>query len=90
MNTKTTEEKIAVMQAFVAGRKIEYSARSGPRWYPVEDPIWNWHTMDYRIARLTFPIQIVRFNQQGFPGKPEVVNSVSELPVGETLRILPQ
>lgn len=90
MNTKTTEEKLAVMQAFVAGRKIEMAAKSDARWYPVENPIWNWYTMDYRIAPLTFPIKIVRINQHGFPGEPKVVNSVSELPVGETLRILPQ
>jgi hypothetical protein len=52
---KTTEEKIAIMQAFVDGKEIEYKshkAENGDLLRPnkhVTEPTWNWPTFDYRI-----------------------------------------
>ena len=53
--TKTTAEKIAVMQAFERGKPIErFSYRCGEGWLPTKDPVWDWHLFDYRVA-LTKP-----------------------------------
>lgn len=48
---KTTAEKIAVMQAFERGEKIE-SANIGIKHFEpiVGNPLWNWYAMDYRVA----------------------------------------
>lgn len=54
---KTTEEMIAVMQAFVEGKKIEGSV-SGKTWELTEAPLWDWRTVDYRVAEeLPLPIE---------------------------------
>ncbi len=51
-----TKEKIAVMQAFVDGEKIErrphYCALQVHDWYAVnqDDLVWDWKNSDYRIA----------------------------------------
>lgn len=49
---KTTEEKIAIMQAFVEGKIIESSKRGNDNWtrFPCE-PNWNWDDLDYRIKQ---------------------------------------
>lgn len=48
----TTEEKIAVMQAFVEGKEIEVAAQSDLScWIPVEIPAWNWEECVYRIKQ---------------------------------------
>lgn len=48
---KTTKEMIAIMQAFVEGRQIEYTKRHSAikSWTPTIVPIWDWHENDYRI-----------------------------------------
>lgn len=46
-----TKAKIAVMQAFVDGKQIEYyhsATRDG--WQSVTYPTWRWHNTNYRVA----------------------------------------
>ncbi len=45
---KTLEEKIAVMQAFAGGKKVEFLDANG-KWTPVSNPTWNWSLGDYRV-----------------------------------------
>ena len=47
----TTQEQIAVMQAFADGKEIEFciNAESGDRWFPVKDPGWNWFHYTFRV-----------------------------------------
>ena len=45
---KTLAEKIAVMQAFERGEKIECDVGEG--WKNCPAPIWDWYETDYRIA----------------------------------------
>lgn len=45
----TTAEKIAVMQAFERGDKVEFRTISGG-WAIHEDPSWNWSNTEYRVA----------------------------------------
>ena len=47
---KTTAEKIAVMQAFVDGKPIEYVLLGCSEWFIIEDPCFDWKRYDYRIA----------------------------------------
>lgn len=47
---KTTEEMIAVMQAYADGKKIEATAKSEAGWSISLDPSWNWYLYDYRVA----------------------------------------
>jgi len=46
---KTTQEKIAVMQAYVDGKKIEWL--SNGEWAGIEVPAWNWISYDYRVKQ---------------------------------------
>lgn len=49
--TKTTAEKIAVMQAYERGEKIEYrNIGSMQRWLESANPKWSLGVIDYRIA----------------------------------------
>lgn len=49
---KTTQEKIAVMQAFVDGQEIECrNNRSGSEWKVVNNPDWNWQYYNFRIKQ---------------------------------------
>lgn len=52
----TTAEKIAVMQAFERGEKVDYRAQFG-LWTPAPDPSWNWGACEYRVAHK--PIDLV-------------------------------
>lgn len=46
----TTAEKIAVMQAFEQGKKIEFRKDPGRgEWTPTGNPTWNWAFFEYRI-----------------------------------------
>jgi hypothetical protein len=44
-----TEEKIAVMQAYTAGKPIEASTDGS--WDEVINPVWNWETTTYRVKQ---------------------------------------
>jgi hypothetical protein len=50
---KTTQEKIAIMQAFVDGKEVECRRRAlAADWWALEKNIpteWSWGTHDYRI-----------------------------------------
>ena len=49
---KTTEEKMAVMQAHLEGKPIEW-AHSGflhGKWVVTQFPYWDWVNYDYRVA----------------------------------------
>ena len=50
----STEDKIAVMQAFEDGKPIECIPRKGCKWVSINDcippePIWDWESCNYRI-----------------------------------------
>lgn len=52
-DTTTTEGKIAVMQAALAGKKIECNRTLAGHladWQPTTQPAWDWGRYDYRIA----------------------------------------
>ena len=48
---KTIEEMIAVMQAFVDGKRVERQSVITPDegWFAVIEPAWNWNDYDYRV-----------------------------------------
>lgn len=59
MNIEETKAAIAVMQAYVDGKEIEYQRRdSGDGWCLLPkrglSPIWNWLEIEYRV-RVTKP-----------------------------------
>ena len=56
----TTQEMIAVMQAFVDGEKIVYRSDTMPDWQHVDEPKWNWMYHEYRVARKTYWIDPVK------------------------------
>jgi hypothetical protein len=45
---KTTEEKIAIMQAESEGQIVEVSFIGRP-WTEIKSPTWDWSSNDYRI-----------------------------------------
>lgn len=46
----TTEEKIAVMQAYVDGKKIQAKTFGADNWMDcIVEPSWNWVVYDYRV-----------------------------------------
>lgn len=48
----STEDKIAVMQAYVEGKKIQSRCcfpKEIDNWEDCCDPVWNWGQFDYRI-----------------------------------------
>lgn len=51
MNTTPTQKKIAIMQAFLNGEKIEYKGYCDAIWRDVEttNPSWNWQHFEYRV-----------------------------------------
>lgn len=48
----TTEEKIAVMQAYLDGKVIEISPRNQNDWGICKCPLWDWRLCDYRVWQL--------------------------------------
>lgn len=67
---KTTQEKIAVMQAFADGKKVECKPHYARSWHVNVEYNWDWEGCDYRIA----PEPKLR------PWKPE------EVPVGALVK----
>lgn len=47
----TTAEKIAVMQAFEDGKKIEAGPPGTHYWGPQATPSWNWELFNYRVKK---------------------------------------
>lgn len=68
IDTSTTAGKIAVMQAYERGERIESTPRN-PRdhayglWTPVTGMAWNWGLQDYRIAPPTAPRSALKIAQ---------------------------
>lgn len=48
--TQSIESMIEVLQAFQAGKKIEYFSISANKWVIEEPPAWNFDDYQYRIA----------------------------------------
>ena len=48
----TIEEKIAIMQAFANGKKIEIYNKRLKKWHEIEDPKWDWLDSEYRIKKV--------------------------------------
>ena len=48
---KSTAEKIAIMQAFLDGKKIEVRTSPDRGWREIDtvNPHWDWYGQDYRI-----------------------------------------
>lgn len=47
---KTLAEKIAIMQAYLDGKKIEINRFGTCTWHDVdEEPLFNWKDYDYRV-----------------------------------------
>lgn len=47
---KTTAEKIAVMQAHLDGKTIQYRSKtSAGNWFSHPNPEWNWEDCEYRV-----------------------------------------
>lgn len=49
---KTVDEMIAVMTAYKEGKQIEFRGKStivSLEWKAVDDPIWDWDSLDYRV-----------------------------------------
>ena len=45
----TTAEKIAVMQAAIDGKAIEYRPPDYKDWHTLTHPSWNWERCEYRV-----------------------------------------
>lgn len=55
----TLAEKIAVMQAYERGEKIEFRQHRGKDdWKRVTSPVWDWSVCDYRVAAENQPIDL--------------------------------
>jgi hypothetical protein len=48
---KTTEQQIAIMQAFIDGKAVQYRKRGvgSDAWYAIEKPKWDWDHCEYRV-----------------------------------------
>lgn len=49
---RQTEAKIAVMQAHLAGKPIEWRRTNllqCPDWQPTKHPVWDWSAAEYRV-----------------------------------------
>lgn len=62
---KTVKEMIAVMQAYLDGRKIEAKPNSEKYWNDVGNPVWDWQTYDYRIAPQEIEVHVYKNTDYG-------------------------
>ena len=57
-----TKQKIEVMQAYLAGKEIEYRLKNGSTfWIDISNPVWAWDASDYRIkpeAKITHDFKV--------------------------------
>lgn len=65
----TLAEKIAVMQAFERGERVEAKHKAGGTWTECGIPIWDWFRFEYRIAQkpidLVEVLEALRLNIEG-------------------------
>ena len=45
----TTEEMVEVMNAYTAGKGIEFKRHEDNEWVSIDHPTWCWHYYDYRV-----------------------------------------
>ncbi len=64
----TTEEMIAVMQAFVDGKEIEARLKRGGHWIAANHPCWDWKVYEYRVNSVPREFWINEY--QSGPGQP--------------------
>lgn len=57
---KTTQEMIAVMQAYVDGKKVQFSHINCNIWADSPTPSWDWRACDYRIKPAPFTLWFIR------------------------------
>ena len=59
-----TNDMIKVMQAFIDGKKIEWSKRDMNDWKPyhTNKPLWNWHEFEYRVKKKKLKFHIYKDN----------------------------
>ncbi len=67
-----TKRRIAVMQAWVDGKKIQYLAGGSPNWQESPNPVWVWDKCDYRVVPEKKFVVVVKFKRYkdtyaGFP-----------------------
>lgn len=48
--TQSIESMIEVLQAYQAGKRIEYRCEGNIAWHEAGSPNWNFDTIQYRIA----------------------------------------
>ena len=85
----TIAEKIAVMQAFERGEKVEvfYAAMSGrDLWIPLSAPRWNWEETKYRITKPEPKLRKVKM-RAWFDGYSLFWREEKYNPVGEWKRV---
>lgn len=59
-----TAERIAIMQAYVDGKEIEFTWRDlGKAWVKISDPTWDWSLNDYRIKPKPSEVYVVEGTQ---------------------------
>lgn len=51
VNLEHTKEKIAIMQAYVDGKEIEFKPQFSDNWETCKEPVWNWHECSYRVKK---------------------------------------
>ena len=47
--TMSTDEKIAILQAYEEGKKIQFYDSTSDHWCTTSEPLWNFHAHDYRV-----------------------------------------
>ena len=67
---KTIQEKIAVMQAFIEGKKIQLRHFNDSKYYDCTKPGWNWDSYDYRIKPATEYVPFTFEDAEFLIGKP--------------------
>ena len=83
---KTTEEMIEVMEAYAAGKEIEFrylSCSHDRSWGPAPNPCWNWPQCDYRIKEVPREFTIAYREDTG------KVLGVAGFPGGSMIQIVP-
>lgn len=63
--TQSIESMIEVLQAYQAGKEIEFSRNDGKTWTEIGSPSWNFDIAQYRIAPKPKKVKYLCFNIGG-------------------------